>query len=124
VPLIKQARAAGLGVTIHVGEEGGAYGIAEIRGVVSTLRPERIGHGILAAQDARLMTQIGEAEIVLELCPTWNFLKKGASRRGGGPRDLPRLRRARQACRGRLLSSYFFASAQLRRSSGRRRCTR
>jgi Adenosine deaminase len=88
------------------------------------LRPERIGHGILAAQDARLMTQIGEAEIVLELCPTSNLLTKGASRRGGGPRDLPRLRRARQACRGRLLSSYFSASAQLRRSSGRRRCTR
>ena len=51
LPLIKQAREAGLGVTIHVGEEGGEYGIAEIREVVSTLRPNRIGHGILAAQD-------------------------------------------------------------------------
>jgi hypothetical protein len=33
----------GLGVTIHVGEEGGEYGIPEIRVVVSTLRPDRIG---------------------------------------------------------------------------------
>ena len=42
-------------MTIHVGEEGGEYGIAEIREVVSTLRPDRIGHGILAAHDKRLM---------------------------------------------------------------------
>jgi adenosine deaminase len=58
LPLIEQTRDAGLGVTIHVGEEGGDYGIAEIREVVSTLRPDRIGHGILAAQDKKLMTQI------------------------------------------------------------------
>jgi adenosine deaminase len=64
-------------VTIHIGEEGGAYGIAEIREVVSTtLRPDRIGHGILAARDKKLMTQISEAEIVLELCPTSNLLTK------------------------------------------------
>jgi adenosine deaminase len=75
-PLVKQAREAGLGVTIHVGEEGGEYGIAEIREVVSSLRPDRIGHGILAAQDEKLMTQISEAEIVLEICPTSNLLTK------------------------------------------------
>jgi adenosine deaminase len=76
LPLVEQARDAGLGVTIHVGEEGGDYGIAEIREVVSTLRPERIGHGILAARDEELMTQISEAEIVLEICPTSNLLTK------------------------------------------------
>jgi adenosine deaminase len=76
LPLIQQTREAGLGVTIHVGEEGGEYGIAEIREVVSTLRPDRIGHGILAAQDKKLMTQICEAEIVLEICPTSNLLTK------------------------------------------------
>jgi adenosine deaminase len=75
-PLVQQARDAGLGVTIHVGEEGGAYGIAEIREVVSTLRPDRIGHGILAAGDEKLMTQICEAGIVLEICPTSNLLTK------------------------------------------------
>src|ERR671916_123738 len=76
LPLVKQAREAGLGVTIHVGEEGGEYGIAEIREVVSTLRPDRIGHGILAAQDPPLMEQLREAEIVLEVCPTSNLLTK------------------------------------------------
>jgi adenosine deaminase len=63
-----------LAPTIHVGEEGGEYGIAEIREVVSSLRPDRIGHGILAAQDVKLMGQICEAEIVLEICPTSNLL--------------------------------------------------
>jgi adenosine deaminase len=76
LPLIEQAREAGLGVTIHVGEEGGEFGIAEIREVVSTLRPDRIGHGILAAQDPKLMDQVREAEIVLEICPTSNLLTK------------------------------------------------
>ena len=75
-PLIEEAREAGLGVTIHVGEEGGRHGIAEIREVVETLRPERIGHGILAAQDEALMEQIREADITLEICPTSNLLTK------------------------------------------------
>jgi adenosine deaminase len=76
LPLIEQARDAGLGVTIHVGEEGGDFGIAEIREVVSTLGPDRIGHGILAAQDPKLMEQLRAAEIVLEICPTSNLLTK------------------------------------------------
>jgi adenosine deaminase len=63
-------------VTIHVGEEGGAHGIDELREVVESLRPDRIGHGILAANDAHLMAQLREAEIVLEICPTSNLLTK------------------------------------------------
>jgi hypothetical protein len=42
-PRIQQARDAGLGVTIHVVEEGGEYGIAEIREVVSTCAPTGSG---------------------------------------------------------------------------------
>ncbi len=75
-PLVDQARTAGLGVTIHVGEEGGEHGIAEIREVVDALRPDRIGHGILAAQDPQLMAQLRDAEITLEICPTSNLLTK------------------------------------------------
>jgi adenosine deaminase len=79
-PLVDQGRAAGLGVTIHVGEEGGDHGIAEIRDVVESLRPERIGHGILAAQDETLMADLREQEITLEVCPTSNLLTKCRSR--------------------------------------------
>ena len=75
-PHVEVARSAGLGVTIHVGEEGGEHGLAEIREVVEELRPDRIGHGILAARDASLMALLVDAEIVLEICPTSNLLTK------------------------------------------------
>jgi adenosine deaminase len=75
-PLVEHARSAGLGITIHVGEEGGEHGIAEIREVVESLRPDRIGHGILAAKDPELMARLRENEITLEICPTSNLLTK------------------------------------------------
>src|SRR3989442_13616 len=75
-PLVEEARSAGLGVTIHVGEEGGDYGVEEIGEVVETLRPDRIGHGILAAREPALMAQLRELGIVLEICPTSNLLTK------------------------------------------------
>jgi adenosine deaminase len=75
-PMVEDARAAGLGVTIHVGEEGGDIGREEIGEVVEVLRPDRIGHGILATSDPDLMAVIADAEIVLEICPTSNLLTK------------------------------------------------
>ena len=75
-PMVDEARAAGLGVTIHVGEEGGDFGREEIAEVVEVLRPDRIGHGILAAGDDELMRDLRAAEIVLEICPTSNLLTK------------------------------------------------
>jgi adenosine deaminase len=75
-PLVEEARAAGLGITIHVGEEGGRDGLEEIGEVVEHLRPERIGHGILAAQDEATMRLLREAGTVLELCPTSNLLTR------------------------------------------------
>ena len=74
-PMVETARAAGLGVTIHVGEEG-ATGAEEIREVVESLRPDRIGHGILAARDPELMGLLREAGTVLEICPTSNLLTR------------------------------------------------
>jgi adenosine deaminase len=73
-PLVEEARAAGLGVTIHVGEEGGKHGVDEIGEVIETLAPDRIGHGILAARDSDLCSALAEREIVLEICPTSNLL--------------------------------------------------
>jgi adenosine deaminase len=75
-PLVEEARNAGLGVTIHVGEEGEEHGEAEIGDVVEHLRPDRIGHGILAARHPELMTALREHEIVLEICPTSNLLTR------------------------------------------------
>jgi adenosine deaminase len=74
-PMVETARAAGLGVTIHVGEEGES-GREEIGEVIEHLRPDRIGHGILAAGDEELMRLLRDAGIVLEICPTSNLLTK------------------------------------------------
>src|SRR5205823_9930325 len=52
------------------------HGVEEIGEVIETLRPDRIGHGILAARDPELMDALREAEIVLEICPTSNLLTK------------------------------------------------
>jgi adenosine deaminase len=81
-PLVEEARAAGLGVTIHVGEEGGEQGVEEIAEVVGTLQPDRIGHGILAAREPALMRELSERGVVLEICPTSNLLTKALSGEG------------------------------------------
>ncbi len=44
--------------------------------MVEHLRPDRIGHGILAAQHPELMRLLQEQGIVLEICPTSNLLTK------------------------------------------------
>jgi adenosine deaminase len=75
-PMVEEARDAGLGVTIHVGEEGGDFGREEIGQVLELLRPDRIGHGILAAGDPELMKVLRERGVVLEICPTSNLLTK------------------------------------------------
>jgi adenosine deaminase len=74
--MVELAREAGLGVTIHVGEEGGDMGREEIGEVLEVLRPDRIGHGILASGDEDLMRELRDAEVVLEICPTSNLLTK------------------------------------------------
>ncbi len=65
-----EARAAGLGVTVHTGEKGTRE---EMREVIEVLRPSRIGHGIKAAGDPYLLETVAERGIVLEICPTSNL---------------------------------------------------
>jgi adenosine deaminase len=69
-----QARAAGLGITVHTGEKGT---VEEMWEVVDRLKPTRIGHGLKAAQDDRLLATLAGHEITLEVCPTSN-LRTGA----------------------------------------------
>lgn len=67
---VEAARQGGLGVTIHCGEEGDPD---EIGAVVESLRPQRIGHGVLAAERPDLLQLIVDRDVVLELCPTSNL---------------------------------------------------
>lgn len=69
-PLILRARKAGLGITIHAGETGN---MEELEYVVRRLRPHRIGHGLIAAKNKKLLKEIARQKIILEICPTSNL---------------------------------------------------
>ena len=71
--LVKAAKAAGLGITIHTGE---ATNVAEMWEVILELYPQRIGHGIAAVHDNKLMDYLSRHQIVLETCPTSNLHTK------------------------------------------------
>lgn len=68
------AAANGLRRLVHAGEIGGPD---SVRDAVEILGAERIGHGIAAAADPKLMALLAEKSIGLELCPTSN-LRTGA----------------------------------------------
>jgi adenosine deaminase len=63
-------RRAGLGLTVHAGETGGAD---EVRRAVEALEPDRIGHGVRSAEDADVLALLRERGTVLEVCPSSNL---------------------------------------------------
>jgi adenosine deaminase len=70
--LFARARHAGLGTTIHTGETAHT-GTEGVLAVIDKLQPDRIGHGIAAAQSEEAMRKLVEKNIVLELCPSSNL---------------------------------------------------
>ena len=63
------AREAGLHITTHAGEWGGAQ---SVRDSIEALSPSRIGHGVQAIDDPELCELLAERGIVLEVCPGSN----------------------------------------------------
>lgn len=70
--IFEQARAAGLGTTVHTGETKNTAGEGVIA-VVEKLKPDRIGHGIRAAYNEAALEKLAAAGTVLEICPTSNL---------------------------------------------------
>ncbi|WP_375492911.1 adenosine deaminase [uncultured Jatrophihabitans sp.] len=68
-PFFAQATAAGLRSVPHAGESTGPETIWD---ALTHLGAERIGHGIAAARDPRLLAHLADAAIPLEVCPTSN----------------------------------------------------
>lgn len=66
---VGRARDAGLGLTVHAGEFAGP---AAIWTSVYQLGATRIGHGIRAVDDPRLLNRLRDRRVTLELCPTSN----------------------------------------------------
>jgi adenosine deaminase len=68
-PHFAEARAAGLHSVPHAGESTGPESIWD---ALTHLGAERVGHGIAAVQDPRLLTHLAQRGIALEVCPTSN----------------------------------------------------
>jgi adenosine deaminase len=71
VPSIRKAKAAGLNVTIHTGEDTPAPFVRE---TIELAEPDRIGHGIHAIEDMDVVELIKRRGITLEINPWSNYL--------------------------------------------------
>ena len=71
--LVQRARDNGLKVTAHSGETDDTNDMWEC---IDTIRPDRIGHGIKAASDKKLMQELVSRNITLEICPLSNLMTK------------------------------------------------
>ena len=84
--IYRACRRAGLGLTVHAGETGGAD---EVRDALVALEPDRIGHGVHGADDADVVAMLRERGTVLEVCPSSN-LNTGVLRNLGDVRRVVR----------------------------------
>ncbi|HEX4724134.1 MAG TPA: adenosine deaminase, partial [Pseudonocardiaceae bacterium] len=66
----ERARAAGLHSVVHAGE---TTGPDEVWAAIRDLGAERIGHGIGAVSDPKLLDHLRDNDIPLEVCPTSNL---------------------------------------------------
>ncbi|MBM9464854.1 adenosine deaminase [Aeromicrobium sp. YIM 150415] len=68
-PAFAIAERAGLDLVPHGGE---LRGPAHVRECLTHLHPDRLGHGIRSAEDPRLLEELAERDVALEVCPTSN----------------------------------------------------
>ncbi len=68
--LFRQAKAAGLALTIHAGEWGTA---ANVREAIEVMQADRIGHGVRVLEDPRVVALAVERGIPFEVCVTSNY---------------------------------------------------
>lgn len=64
-----EARRLGLHTTAHAGE---AAGPQSVWGAIRSLQIERIGHGVRAIEDEKLLDSLARSQLPLELCPLSN----------------------------------------------------
>ena len=81
-----RARALGLRTSVHAGEWGNVKSLTE---TLDALRPDRIDHGIAAADDPRLLERLAEEMTVLWVAPTSNVVTGAVGSLEDHP--LPRL---------------------------------
>lgn len=68
--IFKEARQAGLRMTIHAGEWGPAV---NVRDAIENFGAERIGHGVRVLEDEKVVALARERGLIFEVCVTSNF---------------------------------------------------
>ena len=71
--LVNEAREAGVGITVHSGENTDAR---HVERSLDLYHPERIGHGIKIWGNEEVMNMVREREVLLEICLTSNWLTR------------------------------------------------
>lgn len=69
-PLFREAKQAGLGITVHAGEWTGP---ANVRQAIELLGADRIGHGVRALEDPDVAALARERGVAFEVCVTSNL---------------------------------------------------
>lgn len=70
IDAFEAAREAGLRTTAHAGEGAGAD---SVRSAIDDLQVDRIGHGVRAIEDEKLVERLAASRIPLEMCPISNI---------------------------------------------------
>jgi adenosine deaminase len=71
VDLAKAIKSAGFKLTVHAGETNNAHSMWD---ALQCLAADRIGHGLAAVTDAKLVRYLAMKHVPLEMCPTSNYL--------------------------------------------------
>ncbi len=69
-PAFRIAARSGLALVPHGGE---LLGPAAVQQTLSALRPDRIGHGVRAVEDPRVLAEVADSGVTLEVCPGSNL---------------------------------------------------
>jgi adenosine deaminase len=68
-PAFEIARRGGLALVPHGGE---LLGPSSVMDTLTVFRPDRVGHGVRAAEDPRALDRVAESGVTLEVCPGSN----------------------------------------------------
>lgn len=70
MPLFKEAKRQGMGITVHAGEWASAEGV---RQAIKELQADRIGHGVRSIENSDVLQLVRERQVALEICLTSNL---------------------------------------------------
>lgn len=78
-PVFTRAKKAGLCITIHSGEINTPQSPWYVKEAIEILGADRIGHGLQIYREPKMIEYVREKKILLELCPTSNWLTQSVT---------------------------------------------